>query len=354
MKSVTLSSFCENCKSFQIERLFGVTNAKNAGNSALISGRYRTFLVPGGCGLCDFFMECLPERCKVRGADGTWSICMNSASSADARDPAHVEVLCSPRKEEDGSLGGLWMTVFSDKIVIGTDHVEVSPFVCVSIEDSQTHELQAPAPHLDLAPISDWLEKERCTQQTRWYKGEDGESLALTVIDCAARTLVPLPEEELYATLSYVWGGAFQPPMDATNGNRLPLHLPDTIQDSIDVCNALSLRYLWVDRYCISNESSQLRSLQISRMDEVYQNSFLTIVACAADDPNSGLPGISRRRSPNPFIEVVELGYIYRSAIAVYRDTCWYLGDSCVDVSRSPSFPTANLLYKQGDILWVV
>ncbi|KAH6870659.1 heterokaryon incompatibility protein-domain-containing protein, partial [Alternaria rosae] len=202
------------------------------------------------------------------------------------------------------------MIVYSDKILIGSEHVEVSPFVCVSIEDSQTHELQAPAAHLDLAPISDWLKKERCTQQAQWYKGEDGESLDLTVINCAERTLVPLLKEELYATLSYVWGRAVQPPLDNTNGNRLPRHLPDTIQDSIDVCNVLSIRYLWVDRYCISAESSHLRSLQISRMDEVYQNSFLTIVACAADDPNSGLPGISRRRNPNPCIEVVGLGCI--------------------------------------------
>jgi len=182
--------------------------------------------------------------------------------------------------------------------------------VCVSIEDSQSHELQAPAPSLDLAPISDWLNKERRTQQAWWYKGEDDASLALTFIDCATRTLVPLLKQELYTTLSYVWGRAAQPPLDDTNGNRLPLHLPDTIRDSIDVCNALSIRYLWVDRYCISNESSHLRSLKIRRTDEVYQRSFLTIVACAADGPNSGLPGISRRRNPNPCIEVVGLGYI--------------------------------------------
>jgi len=202
------------------------------------------------------------------------------------------------------------MTGLCKKLESGTEQFEVSPFVCVSIGESQTHKLQVPTPSLDLAPISHWLDKERCTQQARWYSRKDDASLALTVIDCATRTLVPLPKEELYATLSYVWGRAVQPTLDDTNGNTLPLHLPDTIQDSIDVCNALSIRYLWVDRYCISTESSHLRSLQISRMDEVYQNSFLTIVACAGNDPNYGLPGISRRRNPNPSIKLAGLGCI--------------------------------------------
>ena len=317
MRSVSLSSFCENCQKFQIERLFGVTNAGNIGSTNLDNGNYLANLVPGGCGLCDFFMECLPERCKVRNTDGTWSICMNPASDPDAREPAQVEVCCFPPESEEGILGALEMTVFSDRISFGNEDVEVSPFLCVSLGGSQSHKLQVPAPSLELAPISDWLDKERRTQQARWYNGKDA-SLALTVIDCATRTLVPLPTEELYASLSYVWGRTVQPPLDNTNGNPLPLNLPNTIQDSIDVCIALRIRYLWVDRYCISTESSHLRSRQIRRMDEVYQNSFLTIVACAGNDPNSGLPGISRRRNPNPSIEIAGLGCI--GALSQYID----------------------------------
>lgn len=66
---------------------------------------------------------------------------MNSASSADARDPALVSVSCYPPKKEEGSLGGLYMTVLSDKIVFGNEHVEVSPFVCVCL--SKIHKVMS-------------------------------------------------------------------------------------------------------------------------------------------------------------------------------------------------------------------
>ena len=307
MKSVNLSSFCKNCQNLEIERLFGVTDAKNTGNTDHIIKNNIFPMVLGECGLCDFFMECLPERCKVRNADGTWFISMNTTCASHMREPAKVAIWCYPPMKEKETLGTLWMVISSMEISRG-ESVGVSPIVCMDNARLSTHELQASSSRFNSAPISEWLKREIHTEQARWYGGGTGASLALTVIDCNTLKLVPLPNEERYATLSYVWGPSSLSSLDEMKGGRLPLHLPNTIQDSIGVCNELNIRYLWVDRYCIAHNNEHLRSLQISRMDEVYHNSFLTIVASAGKDPHFGLPGVSRQRNSNPGIEVFGLG----------------------------------------------
>jgi hypothetical protein len=43
-------------------------------------------------------------------------------------------------------------------------------------------------------------------------------------------------------------------------------------------------------------------------MDRIYENSLLTIVACAGDDPTYGLPGMSRLRKTSPQIHISGLG----------------------------------------------
>ena len=307
MKSVNLSSFCKNCQNLEIERLFGVTDAKNTGNTDHIIKNNIFPMVLGECELCDFFMECLPERCKVRNADGMWFISMNTTCASHMREPAKVAIWCYPPMKEKETLGTLWMVISSMKISRG-ESVEVSPIVCMDNARLSTHELQASSSRFNSAPISEWLKREIHTEQARWYGGGTGASLALTVIDCNTRKLVPLLNDERYATLSYVWGPSSLSSLDEMKGGRLPLHLPNTIQDSIGVCNELNIRYLWIDRYCIAHNNEHLRSLQISRMDEVYHNSFLTIVACAGKDPHFGLPGVSRQRNSNPGIEVFGLG----------------------------------------------
>jgi hypothetical protein len=191
----------------------------------------------------------------------------------------------------------------------GWTQVEVSPIVCVPSGRIQTLKFEAPTPALDLSVVSDWLKEERRKEQGDQYEGLNNLNVALVIIDCSTRCLVPLSRGEAYATLSYVWGSVKPPPSNTAHG-KMPLHLPDTIQDSIVVCNTLDIRYLWIDRYCIPQENDILRSLQISKMDQIYRNSALTIVACAGSDPNYGLPGISRPRKSSPWVAIQGHGHL--------------------------------------------
>ncbi|KAK1830427.1 heterokaryon incompatibility protein-domain-containing protein [Podospora conica] len=134
----------------------------------------------------------------------------------------------------------------------------------------------------------------------------------LHVIDCATRTLVPLPETTAprsveYATLSYVWGAVTETETILPY-SRLPSDIPLVIADAISVCLQLGLRYLWVDRYCILQNDSDSKHDQIRNMNLIYKQSELTIIAAAGSGPTYGLPGVSRPRPDVPQESMLKLG----------------------------------------------
>lgn len=116
------------------------------------------------------------------------------------------------------------------------------------------------------------------------------------LIECETLRIVPAPNEP-YVALSYVWGASKSqsPKPDTTPElDRLPEKLPRTIKDAITVTLKLGFRYLWVDRYCIGRRPGELQA-QILKMDLIYQNAQITIIACAGENPDYGLPGVSLR-----------------------------------------------------------
>jgi hypothetical protein len=157
--------------------------------------------------------------------------------------------------------------------------------------------------------------------------GPTSKSFDLTVIDCTTSRLVLLPVNEVYLALSYVWGSVQEPGkrqklVSTTSsvmrsisklengGLSLPLDLPRTIQDSITVCKALQYRYVWIDRYCIPQKDAHARTVQTNRMDEIYHNADVTLIACAGADPSYGLPGVSIPRKRCPALHLGEPGYL--------------------------------------------
>jgi hypothetical protein len=113
----------------------------------------------------------------------------------------------------------------------------------------------------------------------------------MKLIDCNTGTIVPA-ENHPYVTLSYRWG----PSSGSTEYlESLPKEVPSTIRDSITVTRKLGFRYLWIDRYCINQLIPDEVSAQICKMDLIYQNSEVTIVALG-EDPTYGLPGVGERR----------------------------------------------------------
>lgn len=110
----------------------------------------------------------------------------------------------------------------------------------------------------------------------------------LKLIDCDARVIVPAFNRP-YVTLSYMWGS-----ISGSNeySESLPEGLPCTIEDAITVTRKLGFRYLWIDRYCINQQCEEEKAEQVQKMDLIYQNSEVTIIAAAGQDPLYGLPGV--------------------------------------------------------------
>ncbi|KAH7064282.1 heterokaryon incompatibility protein-domain-containing protein [Paraphoma chrysanthemicola] len=103
-----------------------------------------------------------------------------------------------------------------------------------------------------------------------------------------------------YAALSYVWGLSGAEVAQTTDEP-----FPRTIQDSITAARCLGFRYLWVDRYCIDQSNAMEVHQQISKMNFIYQNASLTIVAAAGASSNYGLPGVRpNSRCPQPTLVI--------------------------------------------------
>jgi hypothetical protein len=140
----------------------------------------------------------------------------------------------------------------------------------------------------------------------------------IRVIDCYDKCVVWLEGWERgsckeYATLSYVWGPtktpSFRPgPFGISNGVALPVDLPPLINDSIMATMYLGYRYLWVDAYCIDQESIDDKRGQIEQMDAIYSNSVATLITPRAKDPSARVPGVKNRTSGSGKDGLVKIG----------------------------------------------
>jgi hypothetical protein len=105
-----------------------------------------------------------------------------------------------------------------------------------------------------------------------------------------------------YIALSYCWG---QNESLRTVTENLELYrasgfrlteAPQTIQDAIGVCLLLGIHYVWIDRLCIVQDDDAEWEDEAAKMGDIYQYSFLTVVASSAASAEHGF-----LRDRNPF-----------------------------------------------------
>lgn len=100
-------------------------------------------------------------------------------------------------------------------------------------------------------------------------------------------------ETGLYVALSYCWGG---PQEMATTLSSLQSmakgfdmdSLPKTIQDAVRLTRCLGFRYLWIDAFCIIQDSEDDKMHEINKMGTIYKNTVLTIAAASAQGVHDG------------------------------------------------------------------
>jgi len=129
---------------------------------------------------------------------------------------------------------------------------------------------------------------------------------SLYLIDVNDRTIKAAEPDAQYITLSYRWAKKAESSEEVTKNNTqtipiteysqdrirtLPDYLPPMIEDVLQVVRRLGQRFLWIDSYCINQKDPVEVQNTVLRMDDIYENSLLTICPFWTDT-DGGLPGI--------------------------------------------------------------
>ncbi|KAL1639147.1 hypothetical protein SLS58_008234 [Diplodia intermedia] len=96
-----------------------------------------------------------------------------------------------------------------------------------------------------------------------------------------------------YVALSYCWGAS--QPVTTTIETldqhmvEIPLErLPQALLDAVETAIWLGTPYLWIDALCIVQDCADDKEREIANMQQVFQNSYLTIVASRSNTANDG------------------------------------------------------------------
>jgi hypothetical protein len=117
--------------------------------------------------------------------------------------------------------------------------------------------------------------------------GQASSSQGVRVVDS-------FPRDARFASLSHCWGKTPNPTkLDKTSYKRYHdfisfAALPKSFQDAIHITRFLGLKYLWIDSFCIQQDSAVDFDIEASKMADVYRDSFIVIVAAASDNSHGG------------------------------------------------------------------
>ncbi len=161
---------------------------------------------------------------------------------------------------------------------------------------------------LDLSLAKAWLAEceshTSCSDQILPFMKE-----RFRVIDVWNKCLIVTPRACRYLALSYVWGATPDPmtcKLSLKNQAQLfspgslnlepsGLNLPRTIRDMLTFTESIGERYVWIDTMCIIQDDPEDKALLVGRMNSIYENAVLTVIAAAGSDANAGLHGITPR-----------------------------------------------------------
>jgi hypothetical protein len=263
----TKGTLCGRCAKIDLDALLSRSHKTRAGQAAKNLSPLSSWDMPS-CTLCSLFQSTL----------GTlWS--------TQARRKVPLRTYSSNKMEDK-----VWSSISTNLLQVGYSRRYIV---------SQPEGIEGPVKIIkdeigSFDCVKDWISL--CSSRHRICDPKVRPSgFCRKLIDCETRAIVP-GENQPYVALSYVWGLSSDISEDP---NRLPANLPNTIEDAITVTKRLSYRYLWVDRYCINQKNEEEKADQVGKMDLIYQNAELTVIAAIGDDPNYGLPGVGlRKREP--------------------------------------------------------
>ncbi|KAF5533827.1 het-domain-containing protein [Fusarium mexicanum] len=117
---------------------------------------------------------------------------------------------------------------------------------------------------------------------------------------------------DIFAALSYCWGNAedaaYQPKTNSANlSERLSGFgidaMSPVVRDAIITCEALGMRYLWVDALCILQGKADIADWEVEsqKMNDIFRNAYVTLCPSSSNSCREGFLG---QRQLHPGIRV--------------------------------------------------
>ncbi|KAF7349379.1 Het domain protein [Mycena sanguinolenta] len=138
-----------------------------------------------------------------------------------------------------------------------------------------------------------------------------------------------------YVALSYVWGEDQPNKTKRHNIDSYALKidvglLPQTAKDAIWMTHAFGEKYLWIDAFCIIQDSAEDKHREIAKIPQIFADASFTIVAARASKASAGFlhdcpsPSVPIRRLPFPCRDAGHFGTVYveQDALSKYDDAC--------------------------------
>ena len=111
-----------------------------------------------------------------------------------------------------------------------------------------------------------------------------------------------------YAALSYCWRANETNMLTGNSSGQIILRvstLAPTIQDAVSITKRLGLKYIWIDAFCILQDSQQDKEKELGKMSHIYANAEFVIAASAAADSSERFVAERDPLSVNPCLIAV-------------------------------------------------
>lgn len=220
-------------------------------------------------------------------------------------------------------------------------------WICVAVEpglkpqNSRTRYLKPQVDaDVDVSQLSKWISacmsahSGECSLVSSSFRRTFPGLSVVRFIDVEQSCLVELLSVPQYVALSYVWGEVTN--IRLTTANRQVMlkpgaieeawhMIPRTIQDAIELVRRLGAKYLWVDTLCLLQNDQRDLALGIRVMDQIYETSWLVIIAACGHNADWGLPGI---REESRTMELIASDVTEKISLGLYTPLDCLLSNS--------------------------
>jgi len=131
-----------------------------------------------------------------------------------------------------------------------------------------------------------------------------------------------------YATLSHCWGKSKTLRLTSISFQRFRdgvavADLAKTFQNAISTAQSLGMKLLWIDSFCIFQDSKEDWAQEAGLMSQVYRNSFLNIAASIAVDSDAGFFR-ERAATVEPYVVQTTWTDSPNGTYYVYNESYWF------------------------------